>query len=81
MELTQWPCRIPNGALAFAMSFTGSLSTIVNPKWNILFGDDLCIIATPLFAFADSPEKYWSFIFPALVLGSSGAMLTLTQTK
>ncbi|RDX44325.1 MFS general substrate transporter [Lentinus brumalis] len=72
---------IPNGALAFAMSFTGSLSHIFNPKWNILFGEGLCIIATTLFAFADGPEKYWPFIFPALVLGSAGAMLTLTQTN
>ncbi|KAI0699480.1 MFS general substrate transporter [Cerioporus squamosus] len=72
---------IPNGALAFAVSFTGSLSRVINPKWIIVFGEGLCIISTTLFALADSPDKYWSYIFPALVLGSSGAMLTYTQTN
>ncbi|RDX44326.1 MFS general substrate transporter [Lentinus brumalis] len=72
---------IPNGALAFAVSFTGSLSRVINPKWIILFGEGLCIISTTLFALADTPDKYWSYIFPALVLGSSGAMLTYTQTN
>ena len=73
--------RIPIGVLAFAMSFTGSLSRVINPKWIILFAEGMCIIATVLLAFADRPERYWSFIFPAFVLGSAGAMLTYTHTK
>ncbi|RPD56812.1 MFS general substrate transporter [Lentinus tigrinus ALCF2SS1-7] len=72
---------IPIGVLAFAMSFTGSLSRVMNPKWIILFGEGLCIIATILFAFADSPAKYWPYIFPAFVLGSAGAMLSYTHTN
>ncbi|KAI0699504.1 MFS general substrate transporter [Cerioporus squamosus] len=72
---------IPIGVLAFAMSFTGSLSRVINSKWIILFGEGLCIIATILFAFADSPAKYWPYVFPAFVLGSAGAMLTYTHTN
>ncbi|KAI0654324.1 MFS general substrate transporter [Cubamyces menziesii] len=72
---------IPIGVLAFAMSFTGSLSRVINPKWIILFAEGMCIIATVLLAFADRPERYWSFIFPAFVLGSAGAMLTYTHTN
>ena len=67
--------------LAFAMSFTGPLSRVINSKWIILFGEALCIIATVLFAFADGPERYWPYIFPAFVLGSAGAMLSYTHTK
>ncbi|OBZ72813.1 putative MFS-type transporter EfpA [Grifola frondosa] len=72
---------IPLGVMAFAMSFTGSLSRKVNPKWIILCGECLCIVATLLLAFADRPQRYWPFVFPAFVLGSSGAMLTYTHTK
>ncbi|PIL32540.1 MFS general substrate transporter [Ganoderma sinense ZZ0214-1] len=72
---------LPIGVLAFAMSFTGSLSRVINSKWIILFGEGMCIIATILFAFADRPERYWSFIFPAFVLGSAGAMLAYTHTN
>ncbi|KAH9927592.1 major facilitator superfamily domain-containing protein [Fomitopsis serialis] len=38
-------------------------------------------VATILLAFADGPEKYWSFIFPAFILGSGGASLTYTHTN
>lgn len=65
---------IPIGVLAFSMSFTGPLSRVYNPKWIILFGESMLVIATILLAFADGPEKYWSFVFPAFVLGSGGAM-------
>lgn len=73
--------RLPIGVLAFAISFTGSLSRFINSKWIILTGEGMCIIATILFAFADSPDKYWPYIFPAFVLGSGGAMLAYTHTK
>ncbi|TBU27124.1 MFS general substrate transporter [Dichomitus squalens] len=72
---------IPIGVLAFAMSFTGPLSRMINSKWIILFGEGLCIVATILFAFADRPERYWPYIFPAFVLGSAGAVLIYTHTN
>lgn len=67
--------------LAFALSFTGPLSRVINPKWIILTGQSLMIIGTILLAFADTADKYWPFVFPAFVLGSAGAMLTYTHTK
>lgn len=73
--------RIPLGVLAFAMSFTGPLSRLINPKWIILSGQLLMIIGTVLLAFADTASKYWTLVFPAFVIGSSGAMLTYTHTK
>jgi len=72
---------IPIGVLAFSMSFTGSLSRVFNPKWIILLGESALVIATILLAFADGPDKYWPFVFPAFVLGSGGAMLTYTHTN
>ncbi|TBU44577.1 MFS general substrate transporter [Dichomitus squalens] len=72
---------IPIGVLSFSMSFTGPLSRMIDSKWIILFGEGLCIVATILFAFADSPERYWPYIFPAFVLGSAGAMLAYTHTN
>jgi len=72
---------IPIGVLSLAMSFTGPLARKINPKWIILFGEGLLVVATILLAFADGPEKYWSFVFPAFVLGSGGASLTYTHTN
>ncbi|CCM01857.1 uncharacterized protein FIBRA_03928 [Fibroporia radiculosa] len=72
---------IPIGVLAFAMSFTGPLSRVINPKWIILFAESLLVIATILLAFADGPDKYWPFVFPGFALGSAGAMLVYSHTN
>ncbi|KAF9221119.1 MFS general substrate transporter [Gyrodon lividus] len=72
----------PIGVLAFAMSFTGSLSRVFSPKWIILTGLSLLAVATTLLALGGGqPEQYWSFVFPAFALGSAGAMLTYTHTN
>jgi len=74
--------RSPLCVTAIAMSFTGSLSRIVSPKWIILTSLFLCMVATILLALGGGkPEDYWSYVFPALTLGGSGAMLTYTHTK
>ncbi|KAH7929188.1 MFS general substrate transporter [Leucogyrophana mollusca] len=72
----------PIGVLAFAMSFTGSLSRVFSPKWIILTGLTLLIISTTLIAIGGgNPDQYWPYIFPAFALGSAGAMLTYTHTN
>lgn len=73
--------RLPLGLVAFAVSFTGPLSRLINPKWLILSGQALMIVATVMLAFADGPDKYWPLIFPAFSIGSAGAMLSFTHTK
>jgi hypothetical protein len=73
--------RLPIGVMALVASFTGSLSRVINPKWVIVTGQVLVTIGTLLLAFADRPDRYWSFIFPGLVIGSTGAMLCYTHTK
>ncbi|EIN04998.1 MFS general substrate transporter, partial [Punctularia strigosozonata HHB-11173 SS5] len=72
---------IPIGVVAFAASWTGPLARIVDPKWIILSGNVLMIVATVLLALASSAHAYWPFVFPAFVLGSTGAMLTFTHTN
>ncbi|KIJ07997.1 hypothetical protein PAXINDRAFT_173133, partial [Paxillus involutus ATCC 200175] len=73
---------LPIGVMAFAMSFTGSLSRVFSPKWLILTGLSFLVIATTLLAFGGGrPDQYWPFVFPAFMLGSGGAMLTYTHTK
>lgn len=72
---------IPSSVMAFLISFTGPLAHRISPKWLILFGQLLLIIASILLTFADGEDKYWSLDFPAFVLGSSGAQLTFTHTK
>ncbi|KAG1744988.1 major facilitator superfamily domain-containing protein [Suillus paluster] len=72
----------PIGIVAFAMSFTGSLSRIFSPKWIILTGLSLCMVATILLALGGGkPQDYWPYIFPAFSLGSAGVMLTYTHTN
>ncbi|KIK81637.1 hypothetical protein PAXRUDRAFT_748221 [Paxillus rubicundulus Ve08.2h10] len=73
---------LPIGVMAFAASFTGSLSRVISPKWLILTGLSLLVAATTLLAFGGGhPGQYWPFVFPAFVLGSTGAMLTFTHTN
>ncbi|EGN97457.1 hypothetical protein SERLA73DRAFT_110686 [Serpula lacrymans var. lacrymans S7.3] len=71
----------PIGVTAFAMSFTGPLSRVYSPKWIILTGLSLVVIATTLIALGGGPDAYWPFIFPAFAIGSAGAMLTFTHTN
>ncbi|KAG2070574.1 MFS general substrate transporter [Suillus decipiens] len=70
----------PLGVASFAMSFTGPLSRIFSPKWMILTGLSFCMVGTVLLALGGGSQDYWSYIFPAFSLGSSGAMLTYTHT-
>ncbi|KAG2048631.1 MFS general substrate transporter [Suillus hirtellus] len=73
---------LPIGVAAFAISFTGPLSRIFSPKWIILTGLSLCMVATVLLALGGGkPEEYWPYIFPAFFVGSAGAMLTYTHTN
>lgn len=64
------------------MSFTGPLSRVFSPKWIILTGLSMVVVATALVARGGGlPEDYWLYVFPAFSLGSAGAMLTYTHTK
>lgn len=80
-SLTSLFHRIPIGVFAFAVSFSGPLSSVISPKFVLLSAQGLLVIATILLGLADSPEKYFSFVLPAFILGSSGAMFTYTHTK
>lgn len=39
------------------------------------------IAANILFAYADGPDRYWSFALPAIIVGDAGAMLVYTHAK
>lgn len=69
------------GVAAFLTSFSGPLARRIDPKWLILTGNILMIVATILFALADTMDKYWSHVFVGLVVGSCGAMLLYTHSK
>ncbi|KAG0700165.1 major facilitator superfamily domain-containing protein [Suillus ampliporus] len=73
---------LPLGILAFATSFTGSLSRVFSPKWILLTGLSLLMVATVLLALGGGePDHYWSYVFPAFSLGTIGAMLAFTHTN
>lgn len=64
------------------MSFTGPLSRVFGPKSIILTGLSMVAMSTALVAVGGGrPDGYWSYVFPAFCLGSSGIMLTYTHTK
>jgi nitrate/nitrite transporter NarK len=74
--------RFPIGITGLAASFTGQLSRIFSPKWIILTGLFLCMVANILLALGGGqPDDYWSYVFPALVLGGFGIALTFVHTK
>ncbi|EIN04577.1 MFS general substrate transporter [Punctularia strigosozonata HHB-11173 SS5] len=72
---------ITNGVTMFVASWTGSWAKRISPKWLILGGQALMIVATILMAFASARGAYWPFIFPALLLGLSRVMITCTHTN
>ncbi|KAH0832960.1 hypothetical protein J3R83DRAFT_11936 [Lanmaoa asiatica] len=64
------------------MRFTGPLSRILGPKWTILTGLSTVAVATALVATGGSrPENHWPYTFPALSVGSAGAMLAYSHIK
>ncbi|KAF7981588.1 hypothetical protein HWV62_32634 [Athelia sp. TMB] len=72
---------IPIGGLAFIVSMTGGFSRLISPKWIILTGQVLTIIACLLLSFATGPEKYFQFVIPGFILGTSGCQLMYTHTN
>ncbi|KAH8105286.1 MFS general substrate transporter [Cristinia sonorae] len=72
---------IPMGVFAFAISFTGALSRFTSPKYILLPAQVLILTATILLRFGDAPDKYFSFILPGFILGTSGCMLTYTHAN
>ncbi|KZP24584.1 MFS general substrate transporter [Athelia psychrophila] len=70
---------IPLSALSFVVSMSGGFSRFINPKWIILAGQFLTIIACILLSFDTGPEKYWQFALPGFLLGSAGNQLMYTH--
>lgn len=67
--------------MTFSMALTGPLARRISPKWIILFGMACMIVANILFVYADGPNRYWPFAFPAIIVGDAGAMLVYTHAK
>ncbi|KAI0692857.1 MFS general substrate transporter [Cerioporus squamosus] len=72
---------IPIGISATLLSFTSPLGGYISRKYLILVGQTLTIVATILLAFGDAPDRYWRFVFPGLVVGSAGAMITYMHVR
>ncbi|KAI0084404.1 major facilitator superfamily-domain-containing protein [Irpex rosettiformis] len=72
---------IPITALSLVISFSGTLSDIFPPKYILIVFHLILIVATVLLALANSPDKYFSYILPAFILGSCGAMGVYTHTN
>jgi nitrate/nitrite transporter NarK len=72
---------LPIGVVAFAASWTGGWAKRVSPKWIIVGGQGMMVVATILVGLASARDAYWPLVFPAFVLGSTGAMLVYTHTN
>jgi nitrate/nitrite transporter NarK len=72
---------LPIGVLSFAVSFSGPLARRVHPKIFILAGQLLVLVGSVLLAFADTRARYWSFSFPGLCIGTTGAMFAFTHNS
>ena len=61
----------------------GVYSHLVPRKILLLFSQVLMVGSCTLLALANSPDRYWSYIFPAMIvntIGVSGALLGATVT-
>ncbi|XP_006457433.1 hypothetical protein AGABI2DRAFT_229854 [Agaricus bisporus var. bisporus H97] len=64
---------LPIGLLASAMSFVaGPLQRNFPLKWVLCSAQSLALIGTIFLTFGDSPQHYWPFIFPGLIIGTAG---------
>lgn len=72
---------LPIGGIALSLCFSSSLSKVINPRYLILFGHVLIIIATVVLAHAAAPEKYSSYTVPGFLIGSGGAQTIYMQTN
>jgi hypothetical protein len=68
------------------MGFTFSLvSSIMQQRMRLksvlLVGAVLSVIGSILLPFANSPERYWSFVFPAFIIGSAGITIVFATIK
>jgi MFS family permease len=50
-------------------------------KWLIIVGQLIGLVGTILLTFADSPHRYFSFVFPGFILGSFGIAVAFCLTK
>ena len=64
---------IPIGiAGLFSSSTTGKIAPYIPMRILLLLGQVFMCTGAILFALADRPEKYWSMIFPGMIVGMLG---------
>ncbi|KAG9052891.1 hypothetical protein FS842_009092 [Serendipita sp. 407] len=73
---------LPLGIGAWIVSIlTGYLPAYFSHRLILIFGLLLSIVATILLPFADAPDTYWRFAFPAFVLGTSGMIIVTSNSS
>ena len=63
---------------------TGAITTVVVGTYGqlvprrilLVFGQFCMVVGTTLFALADTPDKYWSYIFPGMIVNMVGLALS-----
>ncbi|KAF8991537.1 major facilitator superfamily domain-containing protein [Cyathus striatus] len=64
---------IPMGVSSIISTPLAGYVTAMVPRRIILVtGQALCLISAVLFALADTPDKYWTYVVPGLIIGSCG---------
>ncbi|KAF4609874.1 hypothetical protein D9613_010411 [Agrocybe pediades] len=58
-----------------ALPLAAILQSKISQKWVILLGFTLLLAGTILLPFANSPARYWPFVFPGFLLGTAGAAI------
>ncbi|KAG8827584.1 hypothetical protein FRC17_007796 [Serendipita sp. 399] len=71
---------LPMGITAWLISYVAArLPSYFSHRAILISGLLLAIPATALLSFANAPETYWRFAFPAFVVGSIGMMIVLVN--
>jgi MFS family permease len=63
------------------MNMSGYLQSQFKLRNILLTGGLLLIPSSILLAFADRPSRYWSFVFPAFILGTLGCTLLFSNAN
>lgn len=60
---------LPTGICSMIVAgFVAPLVKAASPKWAIMLGLGMELIASVLLPFANSPERYYSFLIPAMIM-------------
>ncbi|KAF8308262.1 MFS general substrate transporter, partial [Clavulina sp. PMI_390] len=73
---------LPTGICSMAIAnFVPTLVRVASPKWAVMIGLGMELAASVLLPFADTPQRYYSFLIPAMIIGTIGTTIVFSGSN